>query len=290
MKRLFVFLTVLCLVSCTTTLELEQGVYEPKVVVDGYIESGNYASIFLTWSSPFLTNYDSASIRGTFINNATITLTCSNGDSEVLTLFRRDEFFPPFVYKSVRVKGLVGYTYEIAVRIKGKIITASTTIPTAPELDTLCMEAMTDSSGLLSVTVHPSATKDVYLFAQLKSMLEGENYHPAKIPVFRIPPLDEIQKIYLYRTRATNLYLIDDTEEYYHGWESYQYAFIDTVFVKIGAIDSVSYQVLKSLYVDQSMQTNPFAFNTAGILTNIKGGIGRWTGIGMAPYQVYLKK
>src|SRR5664279_2807649 len=94
----------LFLLSCSNEIELKQPDYESKIVVDGYIESNGFANVYLMRSSPFLTEYDSASVKATFMNAAKVTLTCSNGDSEILTLFRQNTFFPPFVYRTIRMK------------------------------------------------------------------------------------------------------------------------------------------------------------------------------------------
>ena len=83
----FLFLMLITLgTSCSNSIEIEQPDYERKVVVDGWIESDDFAHVFLTYSSPFLTEYDSTSIRQSFLNNAKVTILASNGESEVLTV------------------------------------------------------------------------------------------------------------------------------------------------------------------------------------------------------------
>ncbi len=57
--------------------------------------------------------------------------------------------------------------------------------------------------------------------------------------------------------------------------------------VKVGAVDQKSYNVLKSLFADQLSMENPFAFNGTSIVSNINGGIGRWTGIASAPVLMF---
>ncbi|MDD4922367.1 MAG: hypothetical protein PHS30_07820, partial [Bacteroidales bacterium] len=120
MRTYYIWILFLSLVSCNTEIELEQAEYEQKIVVDGWIESNNFAGVFLTLSSPFLTHYDSASISQTFLKYAKVTLTCSNGTSEILTLFRDDQLFPPFIYRTVRMKGITGCTYQLTVETRGR--------------------------------------------------------------------------------------------------------------------------------------------------------------------------
>jgi hypothetical protein len=286
-KSYIVLLAVL-LAACSTPIELEQGEYEEQVVVDGAIESGAFAEVYLTMSSPFLTDYDSASIVATFLKYGKVTLTCSNGDSEVLTTYKETSFFPPFVYRSTRMKGIVGCTYDLKVEVRGRVITASTTIPEPPDAKSVRMEVLSDTSGYLRLAVQPSLTEKTYLFVQVRSFLANENFHPAKLPVFMIPSGSDSTEVYVFRSNEFNLYMKNTDGLFYQHYVRYEYARTDTVVVKAASMDAKSYQVMKSLFADLSIQSNPFAFNTAGIQSNIVGGIGRWTGLGVAPLKVFV--
>lgn len=277
----------LFLLSCTNEIELEQPAYESKIVVDGYIESNGFANVFLMHSSPFLTEYDSASIQATFMNAASVTLTCSNGDAEILTLFRQNAFFPPFVYKSIRMKGIAGESYSLKVLFNGQTVTATTTIPQPPMLTAFKMESKSDSSGLIKIGMAKYADVTSYAFIQYKSIKADLNFHPAGVPVYKLDGGAYESSMYVHRCDENNLYLLNPTKQAYSNWPKGLFSVRDTVLVKFGLVDVVSYQVLKSLFADESVRNNPFAFNSAGIQSNIVGGIGRWTGIGVAPTRVY---
>ena len=81
--------------------------------------------------------------------------------------------------------------------------------------------------------------------------------------------------------------LINPKNDPYYGWPEFQFSLQDSVIVKVGNIDQQSYDILFSVLTDQAVQENPFSFNSTGIKSNISGGIGRWTGIGVAPILVY---
>lgn len=281
------FLLLLGLVSCMAEIELEQPPYEPKVVVDGTIESNGFAQVFLTESSPFLTQYDSISIRESFLNEAAVRLTCSNGDTEMLTLFRQSQFFPPFVYKSTRMKGIVGESYTLSISYRGEEVTAITSIPEPPVLLGFNMEHKSDSSGVLKVEIVGDTLHNQYLYLQYKSFFADQNMHPAGVPVFKIDAGERVVSVALYRCNETNLYLDESIKTVYTGWPSTYFSKKDTILVRVGKVDAPSYQILKSLFADQSVKNNPFAFNSEGIQSNVKGGIGRWTGVGVAAIQVY---
>ena len=286
MRNIICFLLIGLMIGCSSEVDLEQPAYDSKIVVDGWIEPDEPAHVFLTRSSPFLTQYDSASIRASFLNYAKITLTTSSGETEVLTLFREKGFFPPFVYKSVDIRGVVGLTYDIKIELSGHVVTASTTIPDPPVADMIWYDAQSDSSGLINVKIHPSMTEQSWLYTQVKGSKGSENYHPSYTPCYYLKPGHESFDLPILRSRQTNLYLTDPMSHPYNKWPKYQYAIDDTVMVKVGAVDQQSYNVLKSLFADQLSMENPFAFNGTSIVSNINGGIGRWTGIASAPVQV----
>lgn len=277
----------LFLLSCTNEIELKQPGYESKIVVDGSIESNGFANVYLMRSSPFLTEYDSASIRATFMNAATVTLTCSNGDSEILTLFRQNTFFPPFVYKTIRMKGISGESYSLKVRYNSTTVTATTTIPQPPTMTAFEMESRTDSSGLIRIGMEKKSGVISYAFIQYKSIKADQNFHPAGVPVYKIDGLTEPGSFYVLRCDENNLYLVNPSKSAYSNWPKGMFSVKDTVLVKFGLVDVASYQVLKSLFADEAVRNNPFSFNSTGIQSNIIGGIGRWTGISVAPTRIY---
>jgi len=134
------------------------------------------------------------------------------------------------------------------------------------------------------------AKPKIILYIQVKSNRADKNFHPAMIPLFLIPPSEKSEIFSISRYPETNLYLTNRKKEAYYGWPRYEYAIEDTILIRVGTVDIQSYQILKSLFADQSSRENPFAFNRAGIQSNISGGIGRWTGIGLAPIQIYSRE
>lgn len=164
--RFAICIGILLLVAgCTKEVELEQPAYKPKIVVDGYIESGKAASVSLTMSSPYLTHYDSASIRHTFLNHAKITISSSEGDEEVLTLYRENRFFPPFVYKSVSIRGRTGVEYHLKIEVSGDTLSSVTSIPAAPVVSNAFFDAVSDTTGNLVMEVEHGRMR-IFIYLQ----------------------------------------------------------------------------------------------------------------------------
>lgn len=284
MKIFSILVLAVVLFSCSKEVELDQPSYKSKVVVDGYIETGRSAHIHLTMSSPYLIHYDSVSILNTFLNHAKITLLSSKGEEEILTIYRENRFFPPFVYKSVQMKGEEGVKYDLIIEVDQQVLTASTTIPSKPEILDTRFVPQTDSTGYPEYKIAPPQSEKLYLFPLVQSTLSKESFHPTflGVDVVSSDSQDSVWKR-LLRVREMRNYASKPKTFYYHSFPKFQYDLRDTIWVAPGAVDSISYRVLKSLFTDLSDNENPFAFNGNRIETNIQGGLGRWTGIGTAP-------
>jgi hypothetical protein len=275
------------LVSCSKEIEVEQVAYESKIVVDGWIENNDFANVLLTRSSPFLTEYDSASIRNTFLNYAKVTLTTGSGDSEVLTLMRQDEFFPPFIYQSTRIKGEVGQTYSLEILFDNKKVTAETSIPSMAEVSEVVAEQVSDTTIVINATIMDVEKGEKnYYYSQIKTRHFDTRFHPTRNPVLNDYLFDGEEAVWQMKRSnqpdPLGIYDIDHERKIPRN----EFAINDSVFVKISAIDAASYEVLNAIYQDRLNLGNPFAFVDKGTVTNVKGGIGRWTG--MASYLRFV--
>nr|WP_319401420.1 DUF4249 domain-containing protein [uncultured Carboxylicivirga sp.] len=283
------WMTILLLfsIACTKDVELDQIDYERKVVVDGWIENDRHAQVFLTMSSPFLTDYDSASIRNTFLNYAKVTITASDGESEILTLKLRDEFFPPFVYETIKLKGEVGKSYNLEVIYQNKTITANTTIPALPMVDSVIGKQVSDTSMVVQSYLEDPAGENNYYYTQIKTLHYSTRFHPSDNPLMSDKLFDGTQ--HNYQVKRSNqpdpldIYGIDKERPIIRD----EFAINDTVMVKVSQIDAEAYEVLNGIFIDHLSQGSPFSFVDQQTHTNINGGIGRWTGMASLNYVVY---
>jgi len=285
--RLYFIILLVGLVACSKDINIEQVEYERKIVVDGWIENGRSAQVFLTMSSPFLTDYDSASIRQTFLNYAKVTITTGSGVSEVLTLTRQDDFFPPFVYKTIQIKGEVAESYQLEVVYKNHVVTASTTIPALPQVESLRTEAVSDTSMIILADVQDKADISNYYYSQIYTKHIDTRFHPSGNPLLN-DKLFNGQNFTHQVKRSNqpdplNIYGIEDDRKILPD----EFAITDTVYVKLSQIDEEAYEVLNGIYLDHLTQGSPFSFVDQKTSTNVNGGIGRWTGLASRNYLIY---
>ncbi len=276
-------------IGCSKDVEVDQPKYTPKVVVDGWIANDDFARVYLTMSSPFLTNYDSASIRATFMNYAKVTIFTGKGDKEVLTLFRRDEFFPPFVYKTTRIKGESGETYRIKIENEGKVIESTTSIPQVPVVNNVSVIETSDTTINFEVEVLDNIHKSEYYFSQIEIKGVDTFFHPASFPLKNDSEfIGGKGTVRIYSSGQPDpLDLSEENEE--RDLPPYQFSINDTVFVKFSKVDETSFKVLNDIYLDNINSGNPFAFVNKKTRTNIVGGIGRWTGLGTRSFAISKK-
>lgn len=284
----FCILMMLFLSSCSKEIEIDLPAYESKVVVDGWIEDDGFAHVILTRSSPFFTSYDSASIMATFLNHAKVTLFTDDGDSEVLTLYRMKQFFPPFVYRSNQIRGELGRHYQLKVEIGGVVIDACTSIPSSkPDVNSCVMELVSDTTTSIFVRLSDVGFREKFYYSQILTRNIDTQYHPSAFPLVAGNSLGGGYAA--FRVDRSNqhdpfgLIGIDSRRNI----PRHQFAISDTVFVKVSSIDQPSFHTLNGIYQDELNQGNAFSYINNKTTTNIRGGIGRWTGLASTNVRVY---
>lgn len=108
--------------------EQKEPILVDQITVEGQIEEGKFATIYLTNSLPFKGRIDSIEVSKSIERKAKVIL--SNGDiSEILTLKKDDSRFPFFFYRSNTIKGEQVKNYSLSINIRGKEFISETTIP-----------------------------------------------------------------------------------------------------------------------------------------------------------------
>jgi len=279
----------MALMSCSKEVEIEQPAYKSKVAVDGWIEAGDYANVILTRSSPFLTDYDSASIRNTFLNTAKVTIITGSGDSEILTLFRKDEFFPPFIYKSIRLKGQAGESYQLKIETRGETITANTSIPNPPLVNRIQMIPASDTTVTIEASIDDPADAENFYYTEINTRNIDTRFHPSSRPLTTDQGFNgQTTTLRVGRSNQPdplNIHHIDLKR----NLPRREFAISDTVLVKVSCLDKNAYQILNAIYLDHLSSDNPFSFVEKKTTTNIEGGIGRWTGQASVTWMVLYR-
>ncbi|MEO8590846.1 MAG: DUF4249 family protein, partial [Flavobacteriales bacterium] len=158
MRRIVLPLLMIALLSgCEKEITVDLPVTEPKVVVEGTIETGQPPFVILTRTQSYFAPTSLASIAGSFISDATVTVNdgetthtldrvCSGDLTEEelqlaaeatgidIDLLRQANIC---AWTKLSLLGEEGRTYRLEVQADGKSLSSTTTLPHAMALDSL---------------------------------------------------------------------------------------------------------------------------------------------------------
>jgi len=298
MPSLFQKITLLILLSsflnaCSKEVKIDMPAYEEQFVIDGSIETGTPAIIFLSNTRDIYSPTDINSYLSGFISGATVIV--SNGTiTDTLTEICTDnlpagfesiaeEFFGLPIdqlvnlhlcaYVSTGLVGEVGKTYTLKVINNDKTYTSSTKIESPSALDNLYWKEQVNLPG--------------YGFSWAKitdSPLMGDSYRwevKNRGDLFYSKPFqpftdDSFFNGLTFEFSVENPMSFRDStiEDQYRGY----YKLGDTIVVKFSKLGKKEFQFFKKKYNQIYSGGNPFATPT-NIPTNIEGGaLGIWAG------------
>ena len=271
--RFVVLLLSMAVASCEKELEVDLPPFTSKLVIDGWIEQNKYPTVILTRNADYFDPVDSSAIRNLVVTTAKVTI--SDGEQEeVLTLRRRDEYFPNFLYQGTEIRGEVGKSYRLTIESEGKVYTATTTIPAPVHLDSLWYELLspTDTLG--------------YVWASFTDKMEEENYY--RMFTQRVGTDDKFIPVYLsaigdqyFNGESLSFSVLRGAENLSNITDDLYFRQGDTVRVKFCAIDRTHFDFWRTLERELYATGNPFASSGNEVLSNIEGGaLGVWGGYG----------
>jgi hypothetical protein len=255
---------------------------DDKIVIDGWIENGQFAKVLLTRNSPYFSSIDSSSIRSLVLTRAKVTLT--DGErSEILIMRKNESYFPPFIFEGNEISGEVGKSYTILAEYGGKSAWATTTIPPLVDLDTIYFEPKpgSDSLGNLFLEFYdPPAEKNYYRVLTKRSGIDVRYYSSMVMGID--DKFFSGEKFGFSLSEGPEFVLNSDVNEYYRLG--------DTVSIKFCTIDKEHYEFWNSFQDEVFNSANPFATSLTVIKTNVKGdGLGIWGGYGVSYYKYIIK-
>jgi hypothetical protein len=274
--------TVWLMSSCEQDIAVDLPPYEPKLVVEGWIEQGKYPTVILTESAAYFDPVDSAAMRRSVITTAKVSV--SNGEQEeILTLKKKDAFFPSYIYVGNQLKGEVGKSYFLKIESRGKTYTAETSIPEVASLDSLWFEKLPASDTLGQVWARfsdPGEESNHYrIFTQRVGKDKGF------IPVYLSALSDEI-----FNGETVDFTLLRGAESLSQITDDLYFNVGDTVMVKFCTLDAIHFQYWNSLERELYASKNPLAASGNKVLSNIQGeALGVWGGYGASFFRIITK-
>ena len=274
MKKHLLFLFVLVMASCSRDDFSEQASIESKIVVEGWIEEGDYAQVLLSSSIPVADVIDSTNVLNHVIRSAKITI--SDGEtSEVLRVKNDKNRVPPFVYFGSTLKGEAGKQYSLKIEYLSRVVEAVTTIPKSVELKSAeyIKKNDTDTTG--------------YVFVKFNDPLEDKNYYqvatridteePVFVPAF-YGNLDDKNftesSVSIQINRGILLFPKTKFTPYFADG--------DLIYVKLRTQNKEALDFWNSWQNEIVNSKNPIYPSNTSLKSNIKGGLGIWAGYGQS--------
>jgi len=280
MHRLLPLLFVLLLVACNTDDQVDD---QPTLVVEGWIDNDGFPTVLLTTTVPITKKPHKINELGDHILRWA-RVAVNDGEQEVVLTGKLDRrYFPPYVYTSGRMRGVVGRTYRLTVDYGDFHAEAETSIPPAPTLDSLRLRPLEDNDTLFQVRAYfhddlseprfykffTSMGTDSRMFlSSYMQTLSNEVFDP-----------NAEQDIAVYKGR-----LVTRRDGYVPYFEAF-----DTVMVKFVAMDRQSFLMWNQLEHNMTLGGFPMTSAKENPHFNVRGGIGYWCGYGATFYPVIVR-
>lgn len=305
-KRLllpFLFL----LAACEKEITVELPRTDPRIVVEGTIETGAPPIILLSRTQNFFDPTNVAAIAATFVSEATVTVfdgtnthTLDRICSDIIPEDQLEEVaalvgLDPDLLRQANIcawtktdnslLGEEGRTYTLNVLADGNELSATTTIPNAVTLDSLWFRLAEqnpgdDSLGFMWATLSdPDTIGNAYRWfaRRINAGEDGEpkdaRFIPPTFSVFEDRFINGLTLDFAYNRGGEPFSGVDDPESGFFKRG-------DTVVVKLASMGIREYRFYNTLETNINTQGDVFS-NPANVLSNVTGGLGVWAGLGV---------
>ncbi len=251
----------------------------PTLMVEGWIEDGDFPVVMLTKSFVITADYQSVDNDSDLIIQWA-KVSVSDGDTTVVLTGRfHPGYFPSFIYTTGYLRGQSGKTYTLRVEYGDFLATATATIPPSPAVDSFRIEKVADADSLLLVTACFTDDKTTKNYYQFFSRTGGDNRQ------FLASYLGSIDDAVLDGYAEVPVYQGHSLRKSYSPYFSVS----DTVAIKFTQVDEATFRFWDDYTKSQTMSTNIFLSSSSTIHSNIQGGVGFWGGYGSTTYYFLMK-
>lgn len=266
---------VCCLVACSQdTVESPS----PQLVVEGWIENGEYPVVKVTTKVPVSDSYLSEDSLSRYVLKwAKVTI--SDGEREVVLTGRYTKrHFPPYVFSTYDMQGEEGRTYTLKVLYGRLYAEATTTIPRAVLLDSLRVIERSSPKGTYGVKAYiddPEDESNYYMF-MMRADLKKDEFYPSYLGLVN-DSLMTHEGFFVNRGQSN---LKKKYTSYYLPKE--------TVDIKLLHLDRQAFKFWESYAVLTDYSRVPGLHTQHNIRGNVKGAWGYWWGYGVSRYRITM--
>lgn len=278
-----ILLPLMIFASCAE--RIEDAPYTEKIVVEGFIEEGKGAVVWLakTMYVPYGgDNYEREDLRNIPIRLATVKI--SDGEREEYLIGGRDtDHLFEYSYRGYDIKGRQGVEYTLTVIYSGYTLTAVTTIPAAAGIGEITVERVDSPDGdrfQVDTDIRGHTGDGYYMF--MSKSEDGGIYYPCQFGTVEGASLGEDNRFTLYR--PLELYSENGEEDYYPTYLADEF-----IMLRLASIDKPAYDFWNSYMNEVVNSRNPIYPSASNLKSNIAGGgLGIWYGFSSAYREIRL--
>ncbi len=250
---------------------------EPRLVVEGYFDSGGYPEVLLNMS--MVPSEEGGNISESIVRWAVVTV--SDGEKEViLTGGPSDKYFPPYHYYSYDMRGEAGKYYTLKATYQGNEIVSTGFMYPATPIEEIAVSPVEGVDTLRHLSVKFTSPDDVPAYYHLSAQIhtsEGRMY-PCMVATHAVTEAGVPVTLPVYRANRTT-----STSEY-----SADFPVGEIVSVRLARIDRAAYEFWHAFDNAALVAGSVFVGGPGSLPGNIAGGYGVWSvqGASMRPVRV----
>ncbi len=294
MRHLLRLCSTILLLAFTVSCEPDWNVCKEQFVVEGTIESGGYPLVILTRS--ICPTTDEVFLEDYLVYDAEVSV--SDGTDTVILSPTIVGYFPFMAFSTEKMVGEVGKTYALDVRFKDseEHLTSVTGIPAIKAIDSLEVYQPNPAKGVFGINAFftdNSNSHSWYQFFVKDEKVGDKRFYPSDYGTIDNRNLnryytdvdscgsDNLPEGFakLRHSVCHGTHIESDTVR------KTQFDRDATVWVKLAAMDSISYEVWSSLEHSITYGEGVFA-STDNVKGNVTGGLGYWCGFGVSIQKV----
>lgn len=277
--------------SCEKEIDVELLNAEAKLVVEGVIETEQYAYVTLSKSTPYFAEVDENTFRDMFVTEALVIV--SDGIESDTLKFDTVPFYPPFRFQGSKIKGKENTNYSLRIEYENEVYTSTTQILKTIPIDSVRYQyrAGSDSLGMLRMYANDPASENNYykVFS-----LDLDIDLTEELPIW-VHPNRSVTDDLLFDGKLIESIMYKGrnplkTQKYYeeHSEDWWAFKLGDNVGLKLVHIDYDSFIFWRTTEQVVLSGDNPFAAPTT-VQTNIKpNALGSWCGFSSSIKQIEI--
>ncbi len=279
--------------ACEKEIDVNLQETESKLVVEGVIETNQFAYVTLSKSSPYFASVDENTFRKMFITDALVIV--SDGTLSDTLSFDTIPFYPPFRFQGHKIKGQSNTTYSLRIEYNNQIYTSTTHLLEPIPIDSVKYQYRngSDSLGMLRFYANdPINETNYYKISSLDNNVDFSK----EIPVW-VHPNHSVtdDRFFNGKLIEATLYKGKDPMKppsYYedHSKDWWAFKMGDNITVKLSQLDYESFIFWRTTEQVVSTSDNPFAAPTTVQTNIVPNALGTWTAYASSTKQVIISE